>query len=226
MNQAVSNLKVAHNAIIESHMMQMHQANKRRRPEGAISKGDKVYLSTENLSLPKNRTRKLMPKYIGPYKVVDAHPAESRYTLDLPPELKARRIHPMFHVNRLQPFLRNDDKVFPRQEVCTYYDFGDTKDDEWLVDGIIAHRWEGNTISFLVQWNLGDTTWESYPTCKELEALDRYLELLGIEDWKTLPRRNSTVDDGDMSHPRQSTSKGSSTSSAPTGARRSSRLRN
>src|SRR5258708_32949104 len=98
-NEGVSNRKVDHNAIIESRMTQMHQENKRRRPEGAIYKGDKVYLSTENLSLPKNRTRKLMPKYIGPYKVVDAHPAESRYTLDLPPELKACRIHPTFHVN-------------------------------------------------------------------------------------------------------------------------------
>ena len=167
-----------------------------------------------------------MPKYIGLYKVVDAHPAESRYTLDLPPELKARRIHPMFHVSRLCPFLRNDNKVFPKWEVRTYYDFSDTEDDEWLVDDIIAHRWEGKTVSFLVQWNLGDMTWESYPTCKELEALDRYLELLGIEDWRTLPRRNSTVDDGDTSRPQQSTSLCSSTSSAPTGAHRSSRLRN
>ena len=157
-NQAISNLEAAHDAIIESRVTQTHQANKRRKPEGAISKGDKVYLSTENLSLPKNRTRKLMPKYIGPYKVVDAHPAESRYTLDLPPELKARRIHPTFHVSRLRPFLRNDDKAFPKREVRTYYNFGDAEDDEWLVDDIIAHRWEGNTISFLVQWNLGDTT--------------------------------------------------------------------
>src|SRR5258708_39079382 len=127
-NEGVSNRKVDHNAIIESRMTQMHQENKRRRPEGAIYKGDKVYLSTENLSLPKNRTRKLMPKYIGLYKVVDAHPAESRYTLDLPPELKARRIHPTFHVSRLRPFLGNNDKVFPKREVRTYYNFGDAED--------------------------------------------------------------------------------------------------
>ena len=51
--------------------------------------GDKVYLSTENLNLPKSRARKLMPKYIGPYKVTKSHPEISRYTLDLPQELKA-----------------------------------------------------------------------------------------------------------------------------------------
>ena len=89
LNQAISNLEMVHNAIIDSRISQTHQANKQRRPKGPIAKGDKVYLSTENLSLPKSRTRKLMPKYIGPYKVKSSHPAESKYTLDLPPDLKA-----------------------------------------------------------------------------------------------------------------------------------------
>jgi hypothetical protein len=38
--------------------------------------GDKVYLSTENLALPKGRSRKLMPKFIGPYMVTADHPQE------------------------------------------------------------------------------------------------------------------------------------------------------
>jgi len=48
---------------------------------------------------------------------------------------------------------------------------------------------------FLVLWNLGDTTWEPYSKCKDLEALDRYLELLGIDskDWKKLPRKTLTA---------------------------------
>jgi hypothetical protein len=153
--------------------------------------GDKVYLSTENLNLPKSRARKLMPKYIRPYKVTKSHPEISRYTLDLPQELKTRRILPSFHVSLLRPFHKNDDAVFPKCEVRTFYDFGNAEDNEWLVDDILAHKWEGNTISFLVQWNLGDTTWEPYAECKELAALDRYLELLGIENgnWKKLPKK-------------------------------------
>src|ERR1700692_5129648 len=45
------------------------------------------------------------------------------------------------------------------------------------------------------QVELGDTTWEPYNECKELVALDRYLELLGIndDDWKKLPRRSLTI---------------------------------
>ena len=68
-----------------------------------------------------------------------------------------------------------------RHEVRAYYDFGEAEDSEWLVDEIIAHQWKGTKVSFLVQWNLGDTTWEPYSECKDLMALDRYLELLGIK---------------------------------------------
>jgi RNase H-like domain found in reverse transcriptase/Reverse transcriptase (RNA-dependent DNA polymerase)/Integrase zinc binding domain len=234
LNQAISNLEMAHDAIIESRVTQTRQANRRRRPEDKISEGDKVYLSTENLSLPKSRTRKLMPKYIGPYKVTDSHPAESRYTLDLPAELKARRIHPTFHVSRLRPYTKNDDRVFPKREARAYYDFGDAEDNEWLVDDILAHRWDGNKVSFLLQWNLGDTTWEPYTECKELAALDRYLELLGIDNWQSLPRKTPAVkarDTTNKSSSRYNTREELVGSSPPTDApavsavRRSTRLR-
>ena len=99
-----------------------------------------------------------MPKFIGPYKVTKSHPEILRYTLDLPPELKAQRIVPLFHGSLLCQYHKSDDAVFPKREVCTFYDFGDAEDNEWLVDDIIAHKWEGNNISFLIQWNLGDTT--------------------------------------------------------------------
>src|ERR1700752_5141310 len=104
---------MAHDAIIESRVIQTQQANKWRRPEGPIAEGDKVYLSTENLSLPKSWTRKLMPKYIGPYRVTKSYPAESRYTLDLPPELQTHRIYPTFHVSRLCTYMKNNNSTFP-----------------------------------------------------------------------------------------------------------------
>jgi hypothetical protein len=92
---------------------------------------------------------------------------------------------------KLRPYNRNDNSVFPKRKVHTYYDFGDAKDNEWLVDNIITHQWKGNQVFFLVQWNLGDMTWESYSICKDLSALDRYLELLGLGENKVkeLPRK-------------------------------------
>ena len=36
-------------------------------------------------------------------------------------------------------------------------------------------------FEFQVKWTAGDVTWELLSSCKELEALDNYLELQGVE---------------------------------------------
>ena len=64
-----------------------------------------------------------------------------------------------------------------------FYDFGTPDDQEWLVEEILSHQWDKNRLSFQILWNLGDTTWEPYMACKDLQALDDYLRLLGV----TLP---------------------------------------
>ena len=88
-NQALTNLGMAHDAIIESQVIQTRQSNKRQKAETPFAVGDKVYLSTQNLNLLKSGARKLMPKFIGPHKVMKSHPEISIYTLHLLPELKA-----------------------------------------------------------------------------------------------------------------------------------------
>ena len=140
--------------------------------------------------MPKGRARKLLPKYIGPFKVTEIHPETSNYTLDLPEELKKRRLYPTFHSSLLRRHEINDDGLFPSREPKLFYDFGQPDAEEWYVDDIVGHRWTGNKIEFHVKWSLGDHTWEPYSSCSELEALDRYLELQGITDWRSLPRRS------------------------------------
>ena len=76
-------------------------------------------MSTQNMNLPKSGAGKSMPKFIGPYKVTKSHPEISRYTLDLPPELKARRIVPSFHVSLLRQYHKSDDAIFPKCEVTS-----------------------------------------------------------------------------------------------------------
>ena len=98
-----------------------------------------VYLSTKNLALPKGRARKLLPKYIGPYKVVEAHTAASTIMLELPPELVSRRVHPMFHMSLIWAHVANDDERFPRRDMQLYYDFGPTDEHEWFIDEILTH---------------------------------------------------------------------------------------
>ena len=191
--QALYNIKAAHDAIIASRVFHRHYANTRRREDPEINEGDLVYLSTKNLSLPKARASKLLPRYVGPYKIVKAYPRTSTYEVELPPELVKRRVHPVFHVSLLRPYQANDDAMFPNRTSIEPYDFGAPEDTEWYVDEITAHKWDGKKLLLQVQWNLGDTTWEPIANCKELEALDRYLELLGIDNWRQLPQRTTAA---------------------------------
>ena len=78
--------------------------------------------------------------------------------------------------------------MFPGREAKHLYDYGVPEDEEWYIDAIIGHTWQGNKIRFHVQWSLGDTTWEPYDHCKELLALDEYLALHNVDDWRKLAR--------------------------------------
>ncbi|KIK12982.1 hypothetical protein PISMIDRAFT_18316 [Pisolithus microcarpus 441] len=82
------NLAMAHDAIIKACVVQTHHTNKRRKEGGKYDEGDLVYLSMKNLTLPKGRARKLLPKYIGPMKIIRANPSTDTYTLELPKQLQ------------------------------------------------------------------------------------------------------------------------------------------
>jgi hypothetical protein len=190
-NQALDYVRAAHDALIANRVLQTHYANKRRLQEPDIKVGTKMYLSTENLNLPKGRARKLLPRFIGPFPVKEVFPSTSNYLLELPKELANRRIHPKFHISRLRPHVPNDDERFPRRDVQTFYDFGLPEEAEWFVDEIIGHRWTRNKLDLQVRWSLGDVTWEPLSTCNELAALDNYLVLHGVDNPKNLHKRSS-----------------------------------
>lgn len=177
---ARATLEMAHDAIIEARVASTYHANQRRSEETPHKVGDKVYLSTKNLNLPKHRARKLAPKFIGPFRVTAAWPATSDYDLELSPELIARQIHPRFHASLLRAFEPNDDQLFPSRESKRFYDFGMPDDDEWLVDEVFGHRVGAHGVEFAVRWTAGDTTWEPYSNVDELEALDQYFALQGV----------------------------------------------
>ena len=152
--------------------------------------GNRVYLLTKNLALPKGRAKKLLLKFIGLCKVVEAHTTASMVTLELPPELTARWVHPTFHVSLLRAHVPNDDARFPHCDTKAYYDFGAADKPEWFVDEILAHRWVDSTgLELQVRWTLGDVTWEPLALCKELAALDEYLELHRVKRPCDLPHK-------------------------------------
>ena len=102
-------------------------------------------------------------------------------TLELPQEFKDRKINPTFPTNLVWPYIKNDDILFPKRDIKVFYDFGNDEDQEWLVEEILAHKWTNNNLELQVKWMLGDITWEPLSSCKDLEALDVYLELWGAK---------------------------------------------
>ena len=71
-----------------------------------------------------------MPKFIGPYKILKAMNESSKVTLELPQEFKDRKINPTFHTNLVQPYIKNDDILFPKRDTEVFYDFGNDEDQE------------------------------------------------------------------------------------------------
>ncbi|KAJ9510254.1 hypothetical protein QJQ45_015566, partial [Haematococcus lacustris] len=60
--------------------------------------GDRVLLSTMNLRNMVGKARKLLPRYVGPFRI-EAHVGRDAVKLTLPPAMS--RIHPVFHVSLL-----------------------------------------------------------------------------------------------------------------------------
>ena len=130
-----------------------------------------------------------MPKYIGPYKVVKAYNEASTVTLELPPALVAQQISLTFHTGLVQTFIANNDELFPKRDAKSFYDFSQDNEQEWLIEEITSHRWSNSKeLELEVRWTLGDTTWEPLASCKDLEALDLYLELRDVAHPCNLPR--------------------------------------
>ena len=57
---------------------------------------------------------KFMPRWDGPFKILEAFLNVSTYKLDLPDTTKQ---YPMFHVSQLQPHHENNAILFPLQEL-------------------------------------------------------------------------------------------------------------
>jgi hypothetical protein len=113
--------------------------------------------------------------------VTKAHNKASTVTLKLPDDLKNQRVSLTFHTNLVRRYIANNDEHFPKREAMSFYDFGAAANEEWLVDEIIAHRQiNSKDLEFQVCWTLGDVTWQPMSACKDLEALDSYLELQGV----------------------------------------------
>lgn len=173
-------IMAAHDSLIAARVKQTRDANRHRRP-APFTKGDLVYISTKNMSLPKGLARKLIPKFIGPYKILKDFKNNS-YQLELSPPMKRRGIHDVFHSSLLRIHEPNDDRLFPGRLDSQVAEFEQQEiQEEWAIDRITSHAGSGTDAVFETVWKSGDVTWIPYATVASLGVLSTYLELMGVE---------------------------------------------
>jgi hypothetical protein len=145
-------LKQAKTCIQAAQSRQKHYADKRR-SDVRYEVGDKVLLSVKHFRLPKGRSSKLSPRFVGPFrisKVVN----DVAYALELPEHV---RMHNVFHVSALHRWHEGGAYQPPPPPV--------TLDGElyYEVDYVELTRYTGRRRQYLVHW-LGygreHSTWE------------------------------------------------------------------
>jgi hypothetical protein len=151
------------------------------RRDVTFQEGEEVLLSTKNIKLRRvgdaTTTPKLMPKWIGPYKVIQVV-GKGAYKLELPKPLK---VHNVFHVSLLKPF-HSDGSIQPPQAI---YSEGEA----WfVVEALLDHRerrcGKGVRREYLVQWQgygPEHNSWEPEDSVSSLDLFPTYWESLGFE---------------------------------------------
>ena len=126
----------------------------------------KVLLNTKNLTVQSPGVRKLFPKWVGPFEVIE-RVGTLAYRLNLPPNMKC---HPVFHVSNLRAY-RYDGRSQPPPAPIMI-----DGEPEYEVERILDHRQrQGSTKrQYLCKWvgyGAEHNTWEperNLENCAEL----------------------------------------------------------
>jgi len=143
-----------------SQSRQKSYADQRRRPlEFAV--GDHVFLRiTPTTGIGRViRSRKLSPKFIGPYQILRKI-GPVAYEIALPPQLS--NLHSVFHVSQLRKYVYDPSHVLESEDLQVRRDLSVEVQPVSLGDSQIRHR-KGKSITLVqVNWDkrMGDSTWE------------------------------------------------------------------
>ena len=157
------------NAIFKANEYMARYANKKRRP-CTLRPGDQVLLSTKNL-IPEGFTgaRKLMPKYCGPFRILESI-NDVTFRLDLPKPILQRNVHNAFHASLLRPYhFQPGDTRTPDPPPPEITDSGAP---EYHVEKILQHRRRRGRSQYLVKWLGYPDTENSWVASHDLHAPD------------------------------------------------------
>ena len=164
---------IAHTQLIlqAARQRMVRQTDKKRTISDTFKDGDKVMLSTKDITIQHQGCNKLLPQYVGPFTITQTiNPVAFR--LNLPDTM---RIHDVFHASRLKPYKeRPGSNIEPPPLIID----GAA---EFVVEKILGHR--PKTVStkktkhvtkrkqrleYLVKWEGYDAHHNQWIAAKEL----------------------------------------------------------
>ncbi|KAJ9515219.1 hypothetical protein QJQ45_002355 [Haematococcus lacustris] len=162
--EAVAKAKLCMQAVQQR---QVAYANQDRR-DVHYKVGQMVLLSTKNMRLKPGKARKLLPRFVGPFKVLDLV-GQVAVNLQLPASMS--RLHPVFHVSLIKPYTGTDVGFMPPpvewlDEEPVYY-----------VERLLDHRHvhAGKAKEYLVQWEGYDADHNTWEPRSNLVGCDKIL---------------------------------------------------
>jgi hypothetical protein len=165
-------LQKAKQCLEAARQRQKKYADTRRSPV-LVKLNDMVLLSTKNIDLKNPGTKKLLPKWMGPFKIIqEVNPVA--FKLELPANLA--RLHPVFHASLLKPYLASGNVQPPPEPVLT--DDGDVL---FLVDQLLDRRtrMQGRkrVTEYLVKWQgyaPEHNTWELATNIEDPDLIKQF----------------------------------------------------
>jgi hypothetical protein len=127
---------------------------------------DMVMLSTQNIDVKSSGTRKLLPKFIGPFEIMEMI-GEHAVRLQLPETYK---MHNVFHVSLVKPYTGTKRHPPP----CDFLE----GEPLWTVERLLMHRKNKRKTEFLVKW--------------EGFGLESYWKSVKIQESTTPEKRKAT----------------------------------
>ena len=145
--------------------------------------GEQVLLNTQHIPLKSVGTRKLLMKWMGPFKAlakIGEAPVQVAYKLKLPPQFK---IHDVFLASQLKPFDTNGSYHPPPP--ATLVD----NEEEFEVEEILTHKPKGKKktdpkVKFLIKsagYEHENNTWEPYKNLRNAPTvLEEYWDRAAV----------------------------------------------
>jgi hypothetical protein len=171
-NSMNNDIECAKRNIEKAQQRQSYYSDQHRRLADEYKVGDRVMLTTENLT---QYGGKLTSKYIGPFTVIDVSP-DKTITLDLPAAMKAK--HNKFNISKVKPYHPSKLEFPGRQQLDRPPPLIVDDQEEYEIESIVGKREvrvdRGKyDIEYLVKWYgypHTESTWESQDKLEHARA--------------------------------------------------------